>query len=61
MLQHVLPNVQSQLPLVQNHEYWKQIGTEWIKHRQALRVRVMGTTFFLEMASSTTNINGNYK
>jgi hypothetical protein len=21
----------------------------------------MGTTFFLEMASSTTNINGNYK
>jgi hypothetical protein len=27
---------QSWLPLVQKCEYWKQIGTEWIKHQQAL-------------------------
>jgi hypothetical protein len=44
MLQHVLTNVpdngniQSWLPLVQKHEYWKQIGTEWVKHQQALTI-----------------------
>jgi hypothetical protein len=29
-------DVQSWLPLAQNCEYWKQIGTEWVKHQQAL-------------------------
>jgi hypothetical protein len=43
-LQHILPNIpdngtiDSWLPLAQNHEQWKTLGTEWIKHRQALTI-----------------------
>ncbi len=44
-LQHVLcPNVpnngtiESSLPLVQNHEHWKQIETEWLKCQLALMI-----------------------
>jgi hypothetical protein len=41
-LQHILPNIPDNgtidlwLPLVQSHEHWKTLGTEWIKHWQAL-------------------------
>jgi hypothetical protein len=65
-LQHVLPNVpdngsvQSWLPLAQNHEHLKQIGTEWIKHWQSLTIYQYGHhPLFGE--SLTTNINGTYK
>jgi hypothetical protein len=43
-LQHILPNtpdngaIDSWLPLVQNREQWKTLGTEWMKHRQALMI-----------------------
>jgi hypothetical protein len=43
-LQHILPNIpdngtiDSWLPLAQNCEQWKTLGTEWIKHRQALTI-----------------------
>jgi hypothetical protein len=43
-LQHILPNIpdngtiDSWLPLEQNHEQWKTLGTEWIKHQQALTI-----------------------
>jgi hypothetical protein len=43
-LQHILPNIpdngtiDSWLPLAQNREQWKTLGTEWIKHRQALTI-----------------------
>jgi hypothetical protein len=47
-LQHILPNIpdngtiDSWLPLAQNHEQWKTLGTEWIKHRQALMIYQYG-------------------
>jgi hypothetical protein len=47
-LQHILPNIpdngtiDSWLPLVQNHEQWKTLGTEWIKHWQALTIYQYG-------------------
>jgi hypothetical protein len=47
-LQHILPNIpdngtiNSWLPLVQNREQWKTLGTEWIKHRQALTIYQYG-------------------
>jgi hypothetical protein len=40
-LQHILPNIpdngaiDSWLPLAQNREQWKTLGTEWMKRRQA--------------------------
>jgi hypothetical protein len=43
-LQHILPNIpdngtiDSWLPLEQNREQWKSLGTEWIKHQQALTI-----------------------
>jgi hypothetical protein len=49
-LQHILPNIpdngtiNSWLPLVQNHEQWKTLGTEWIKHRQVLTIYQYGLT-----------------
>ena len=47
-LQHILPNIadngtiNSWLPLVQNREQWKTLGTEWIKHQQALTIYQYG-------------------
>jgi hypothetical protein len=47
-LQHILPNIpdngtiDSWLPLAQNREQWKTLGTEWIKHRQALTIYQYG-------------------
>jgi hypothetical protein len=47
-LQHILPNIpdngtiDSWLPLVQNREQWKTLGTEWIKHWQALTIYQYG-------------------
>jgi hypothetical protein len=47
-LQHILPNIpdngtiDSWLPLAQNRELWKTLGTEWIKHRQALTIYQYG-------------------
>jgi hypothetical protein len=47
-LQHILPNIPDNgtidawLPLAQNHEQWKTLGTEWIKHRQALTIDQYG-------------------
>jgi hypothetical protein len=47
-LQHILPNIpdngtiDSWLPLAQNCEQWKTLGTEWIKHRQALTIYQYG-------------------
>jgi hypothetical protein len=47
-LQHILPNIpdngtiDSWLPLAQNREQWKSLGTEWIKHRQALTIYQYG-------------------
>jgi hypothetical protein len=43
-LQHILPNIpdngtiDSWLPLAQNREQWKTLGTEWMKRRQALTI-----------------------
>jgi hypothetical protein len=47
-LQHILPNIpdngtiDSWLPLEQNREQWKTLGTEWIKHQQALTIYQYG-------------------
>jgi hypothetical protein len=47
-LQHILPDIpdngtiDSWLPLVQNREQWKTLGTEWIKYRQALMIYQYG-------------------
>jgi hypothetical protein len=47
-LQHILPNIpdngtiDSWLPLAQNREQWKTLGTEWIKHQQALTIYQYG-------------------
>jgi hypothetical protein len=47
-LQHILPNIpdngtiDSWLPLAQNREQWKTLGTEWIKHRQTLTIYQYG-------------------
>jgi hypothetical protein len=47
-IQHILPNIpdngtiDSWLPLAQNHEQWKTLGTKWIKHRQALTIYQYG-------------------
>jgi hypothetical protein len=47
-LQHILPNIpdngtiNSWLPLAQNGEQWKTLGTEWIKHQQALTIYQWG-------------------
>jgi hypothetical protein len=47
-LQHILPNIpdngtiDSWLPLAQNREQWKTLGTEWIKRRQALTIYQYG-------------------
>jgi hypothetical protein len=47
-LQHILPNIpdnitiDSWLPLGQNREQWKTLGTEWIKHQQALTIYQYG-------------------
>jgi hypothetical protein len=47
-LQHILPNIpdngtiNSWLPLAQNREQWKTLGTEWIKHRQTLTIYQYG-------------------
>jgi hypothetical protein len=47
-LQHILPNIpdngiiDSWLPLAQDREQWKTLGTEWIKHRQALTIYQYG-------------------
>jgi hypothetical protein len=47
-LQHILPNIpdnatiDSWLPLAQNREQWKTLGTEWIKHQQALMIYQYG-------------------
>jgi hypothetical protein len=47
-LQHILPNIPDNgtidawLPLAQNHEQWKTLGTEWIKHWQALTIDQYG-------------------
>jgi hypothetical protein len=30
--------IDSWLPLEQNREQWKTLGTEWIKHQQALTI-----------------------
>jgi hypothetical protein len=48
ILQHILPNIpdngtiDSWLPLAQNREQWKTLGTEWIKHRQSLTIYQYG-------------------
>jgi hypothetical protein len=43
-LQHIIPTVpdngsiDSWLPLAQNREQWKTLGTEWLKRQQAARL-----------------------
>jgi hypothetical protein len=47
-LQHILPNIpnkdaiNSWLPLLQNREQWKTLGTEWMKRRQAFTIYQYG-------------------
>jgi hypothetical protein len=38
IFQTTAPSIASWLPLAQNREQWKTLGTEWIKHQQALTI-----------------------
>jgi hypothetical protein len=57
-LQHILPNItdngaiDSWLPLAQNCEQWKTIGTEWMKLWQALTIYQYGPHPLLEHPQS---------
>jgi hypothetical protein len=42
IFQTTAPSIHGWLPLAQNREQWKTLGTEWIKHRQALTIYQYG-------------------